>query len=107
MNGSRIKRMTAQILTQSAAGIQSGEVTHHQDQLINPVNFSTRNTINVTPQIDMPDLLLLFILAIFSMIRKYRAVGLFNVAYSIQRFIRATKYIYDDIVVVVFIDMTT
>ena len=32
-------------------GIHNGDVTHHHDQLIFPVNFKIRNTINKIPQI--------------------------------------------------------
>ena len=32
----------------NAAGIHNGEVTHHQDQFILPVNLSTKNTMNKT-----------------------------------------------------------
>jgi len=31
----------------------SGQVTHHHDQFITPHNFSTKNTINVAPQMPM------------------------------------------------------
>ena len=36
-------------------GSQRGEVIHHQDQLIRPVSFKTKKTINTTPVKDKPD----------------------------------------------------
>ncbi len=38
-----------------AIGIQRGEVTHHQDQSMFPVNLRTKNTTNNTPVIPIPD----------------------------------------------------
>jgi hypothetical protein len=37
-------------------GSQIGELTHHQDQSILPVNLRTRKTINKTTESDIPDL---------------------------------------------------
>ena len=36
-------------------GIQRGEVTHHQDQSMFPVNLRTKNTTNNTPVKPIPD----------------------------------------------------
>ena len=38
-----------------AIGIHSGEVTHHQDQSMFPVNLRTKNTTNNTPVNPIPD----------------------------------------------------
>lgn len=38
-----------------AIGIQRGEVTHHQDQSMFPVNLRTKNTTNNTPVNPIPD----------------------------------------------------
>jgi len=38
-----------------ANGIQRGEVTHHQDQSMFPVNLRTKNTTNNTPVNPIPD----------------------------------------------------
>jgi hypothetical protein len=46
-------------------GIHSGDVTHHQDQVITPVNFNTRKTINRTVQKPIPLLLVCTVLLIF------------------------------------------
>ena len=46
--------------TMSDNGIQSGLVTHHQDQSILPVNLSIRNTMNNTVPRPKPFDVLLF-----------------------------------------------
>ena len=38
-----------------AKGIHNGEVTHHQDQVIVPINLRTKKTINNTPPNPIPD----------------------------------------------------
>ena len=47
------------------AGIQNGDVTHHQDQSIFPVSFNTKNTMNNTPGSPIPFDVLFFILCFF------------------------------------------
>ena len=51
--------------TTAIRGIQIGEVTHHQDQLIFPVSFRTKNTTNKTPGSPIPFDVFFFILLIF------------------------------------------
>lgn len=36
---------------------QNGSVTHHQDQSITPISFSTTNTIPNAPKVPIPELL--------------------------------------------------
>ena len=43
------KRIIKKKLRKSATGIQRGEVTHHQDQSIFPVNLRIKNTMKRTP----------------------------------------------------------
>ena len=54
-------------------GIQSGLVTHHQDQSILPVNLSIRNTMNNTVPRPKPfDVLLFAILFICYLIHNFK-----------------------------------
>ena len=49
----KIKSMIAKPIA-ITTGIQIGEVTHHQDQSITPVNLRTKNTINNAPVTPLP-----------------------------------------------------
>lgn len=51
--------------TAAIRGIHIGEVTHHQDQLIFPVSFRTKNITNNTPGNPIPFDVFFFILLIF------------------------------------------
>lgn len=57
-----IKPTTTRITREKANPPQSGAVTHHQDQVIVPVSFSTRNTMNTAPKSPIPPLCLCSIL---------------------------------------------
>ena len=56
--------------TTNASPIHSGHVTHHQDQSITFINFSTRNTRNNNIPDDVPDdaIFLNFIICLFKLI---------------------------------------
>lgn len=57
-NLTSIVRKNKEIITidnKSKIGIQIGDVTHHQDQSMFPVNLRTKNTTNNTPVNPIPD----------------------------------------------------
>lgn len=48
-------KTTMKIENAKPSGIQSGDVTHHHDQSMFPVNFKTKNTIKRIPAKPIPD----------------------------------------------------
>lgn len=49
------KRIIKKIESINAKGIQRGDVTHHQDQSIFPVNLRTKNITNNKPDKPIPE----------------------------------------------------